>query len=1157
MNTYTLFDIIQLWNYFPISFGLVAYLNGKIILVQGGKFVKNVIKKALCVLLAFMMVLPSMAIIDGLSNNDTVVAYAASKKSKSKTSVAKPKILSVKAKASNSLDVSFKAVSKVNGYEISYSTNKKFKKKTTKKVVVKITKKNKKSKKFTKRISKLKKNKKYYVRVRAYKVVKKKKVYGKYSSVKAAKAKKISKPAVVQPVTEPTVTQPVTEPTVTQPELPEKLPVNPLVNTSSNSQVVTGEIPANPATAQVVYNVDEATRFTKGEWTKLLIEKIGADITEYQQVFGYSYSDINGNENAAYIEAAHSLGILPESADPGYDANNDVPVFYPQELATREFAAYTAVKAAGFVASDSDIINFADAASIKNIKEVSVAVKNEFLNASGGSFNPNAEMTGTDKNQIFAKLDNLKASLNIDKEKLYQNITYSPNAEGANSSDYTVTTNADQSFTVAIPETAGNFKVGDVVILPANNTYITGFPIKVTAVSSSNGNYTITAVTPDIAEVYTGIEYQGYGTPDVSKIQPAEGVSVAYDPNGLVNSGGAQQFKIDTGDQSVSGFGKISLNLEKKLSDNSKLTGSIEVSVPEIRARLKASVGLFSGIKIEDFLVSATEKLKVTGSLSVSSPDSNVTKDWILTKVPVPIGPTGLSVDFVIYATVSAEGEVSISYSIDSTQGLQIVNGTPRYITSITHNLDNISLKGEFKIGPKISLGLWALSVFNIVGIAADLGLGANASLNVHPDVTPTLTCIAANLFVYFSVGLDDECLASKITEWFSIKASIDILDDESGAFAKLHFENGVKVDECTYGSGYFSGRIVERRGNAVIGIPGASVNIYSGNSFVGVIYSDSDGKFKTENLPIGEYRVVVSATGYKRYVSTETISVAGGVSIQPYEMTPKNSDGTGFVQVVVNNAVNGEAIGNVAYKVYQGWNNINGDVIANGEASNGTFDIELPVGNFTIYAEAEGFSASIVNVAVIEDETINKTITLNPYDSSLEGKIRVVLNWGEEPSDLDSHMYYGKANLDGFEHHMYFAVRNDEEYNSEVCDLDTDDVDSYGPETITVFEVDQNSKYSYFVHNYTDKSYTNTKRLSESGATIRVFFGNELRATFFVPADTEGTVWHVFDYDPSTDAIIPVNEMYYQNYVEDVNIRESDFSEYSDFSESNSDYYE
>ena len=94
-----------------------------------------------------------------------------------------PETATLKLKAgSKQLTASWKSVSDISGYEVQYSTSKKFTKKTTKTVNVK-----KSLKKTT--IKKLTKGKKYYVRVRTYKTVNGKKIYSNWSTVKNVKVK--------------------------------------------------------------------------------------------------------------------------------------------------------------------------------------------------------------------------------------------------------------------------------------------------------------------------------------------------------------------------------------------------------------------------------------------------------------------------------------------------------------------------------------------------------------------------------------------------------------------------------------------------------------------------------------------------------------------------------------------------------------------------------------------------------------------------------------------------------------------------------------------------------------------------------------------------------------------------------------------------------
>lgn len=94
---------------------------------------------------------------------------------------AKPAKLSLTAKKGRQMKVSYKKVSGASGYQIAYSTNKKFASSATKKVTTSST---------SKTLKNLKKGKTYYVRVRAYQTDSAgNKVYGTYSGKKSIKIK--------------------------------------------------------------------------------------------------------------------------------------------------------------------------------------------------------------------------------------------------------------------------------------------------------------------------------------------------------------------------------------------------------------------------------------------------------------------------------------------------------------------------------------------------------------------------------------------------------------------------------------------------------------------------------------------------------------------------------------------------------------------------------------------------------------------------------------------------------------------------------------------------------------------------------------------------------------------------------------------------------
>ena len=103
------------------------------------------------------------------------------KKDGKKISVKAPKLKMVKRKkGQKKVKAYWTKVKGVSGYQIQFSTSKKFKKSKTK--TFKVNKKRKKA-----AFKKLKKNKKYFVRIRAYKKVNGKKYYSEWSNVKKLK----------------------------------------------------------------------------------------------------------------------------------------------------------------------------------------------------------------------------------------------------------------------------------------------------------------------------------------------------------------------------------------------------------------------------------------------------------------------------------------------------------------------------------------------------------------------------------------------------------------------------------------------------------------------------------------------------------------------------------------------------------------------------------------------------------------------------------------------------------------------------------------------------------------------------------------------------------------------------------------------------------
>lgn len=124
-------------------------------------------------------------IVKGTKQDEVKDSEVATKPSTTKnTKTVKPKKTSIKklSKGKKKFTVTWAKVSGVKGYQIQYSSDKKFKKNNKSVTVTK-----QKTTKAT--VKKLKSKKKYYVRVRTYKTVNGKKIYSSWSKVKSVKTK--------------------------------------------------------------------------------------------------------------------------------------------------------------------------------------------------------------------------------------------------------------------------------------------------------------------------------------------------------------------------------------------------------------------------------------------------------------------------------------------------------------------------------------------------------------------------------------------------------------------------------------------------------------------------------------------------------------------------------------------------------------------------------------------------------------------------------------------------------------------------------------------------------------------------------------------------------------------------------------------------------
>ncbi len=119
-------------------------------------------------------------------------------------------------------------------------------------------------------------------------------------------------------------------------------------------------------------------------------------------------------------------------------------------------------------------------------------------------------------------------------------------------------------------------------------------------------------------------------------------------------------------------------------------------------------------------------------------------------------------------------------------------------------------------------------------------------------------------------------------------------------------------------------------------------------------------------------------------------------------------------------------------------------------------------------------------------------------------GQFRIVLSWGENPADLDSHVW---TTLSDVIYEIYYGDQGSAATVPFIL-LDTDDVDGYGPETITMYQLYEHAVFAV-------KNYSGDPAITTSGAQIEVYSGSQKIGNYSVPTSGTGIWWYVFDLSP------------------------------------------
>lgn len=199
--------------------------------------------------------------------------------------------------------------------------------------------------------------------------------------------------------------------------------------------------------------------------------------------------------------------------------------------------------------------------------------------------------------------------------------------------------------------------------------------------------------------------------------------------------------------------------------------------------------------------------------------------------------------------------------------------------------------------------------------------------------------------------------------------------------------------------------------------------------------------------------------------------------------------------------ATTGKNVSDVTLNFRNGKNNKDGDTVTSETAQNGEYSVELPPGEYTVEVIAEGYNSEFFELYISDNSSeTEQNFSVSP--TLYSGEIRFVLEWGATPNDLDSHLE-GRTSS-GKQVDVNFMHLSESDGEKAIADLDLDDMNGYGPETITLHET--NGEYEYKVHRFSQVG-----DLASSGATVKIYTSSSSEPIVItVPDDVDSEWWTV-----------------------------------------------
>ncbi len=170
------------------------------------------------------------------------------------------------------------------------------------------------------------------------------------------------------------------------------------------------------------------------------------------------------------------------------------------------------------------------------------------------------------------------------------------------------------------------------------------------------------------------------------------------------------------------------------------------------------------------------------------------------------------------------------------------------------------------------------------------------------------------------------------------------------------------------------------------------------------------------------------------------------------------------------------------------------------------------------LHASTNGYTPYINDrITVLPDASVIHSFSMSPILGA--GEMRLVLNWGGQPRDLDAHLL--TPAIAGTNYHLFYPPGNRGRLTAPpYAALDIDRTNGFGPETISIRKFPSGT-FRYFVRRFAGEG-----EIAGSEATVKIYTEAGEVESVTAPSIGSGAYWHVCDIDGTTQSIHIVNRL-------------------------------